>query len=57
VVSFTPRPLYPQRNSPRYPLDGRLGGPQSRPGSGGEEENSQSPPLIDSEVIYRLFIQ
>jgi hypothetical protein len=27
VVSFTPRPLYPQEKSPRYPLDRRLGGP------------------------------
>jgi hypothetical protein len=25
VVSFTPRPLYPQGKSPWYPLDGRLG--------------------------------
>jgi len=29
VVSFTPRPLYPCRKSPRYPLDRRLGGPES----------------------------
>jgi hypothetical protein len=29
VVSFTPRPLYPQAKSPRYPLDRRLGGSQS----------------------------
>jgi hypothetical protein len=35
VVSFTPRPLYPQRKSPRYPLDTRLGGPPSRSGRGG----------------------
>jgi hypothetical protein len=27
VVSFTPRPLYPQGKSPRNPLDRRLGGP------------------------------
>jgi hypothetical protein len=26
VVSFTLRPLYPQRKSPWYPLDRRLGG-------------------------------
>jgi hypothetical protein len=26
--------------SPRYPLDRRLGGPQSRSGRGGEEENT-----------------
>jgi hypothetical protein len=36
VVSFTPRPLYPQEKSPWYPLDRRLGGPQSRSGSGGD---------------------
>jgi hypothetical protein len=30
VVSFTLRSLYTWENSPRYPLDGRLGGPQSR---------------------------
>jgi len=29
VVSFTPRPLYPQGKSPWYPLDRRLGDPQS----------------------------
>jgi hypothetical protein len=31
MVSFTPRPLYPQGKSPWYPL----GGPQSRSGRGG----------------------
>jgi hypothetical protein len=41
VISFTPRPLYPQGKSPWYPLDRRLGGPQSRSRSGGEEKNSQ----------------
>jgi hypothetical protein len=38
VVSFTPRPLYPRGKSPRYPLDRRLGGPQSRSGRRGEEK-------------------
>jgi hypothetical protein len=47
VVSFTPRPLYPQRKSPWYPLDRRLGGPQSRSGRGGEEKNSQHPSGIE----------
>jgi hypothetical protein len=37
VVSFTPRPLYPQGKRLRYPLDMRLGGPQSRSGHDGEE--------------------
>jgi hypothetical protein len=39
-VSFTPRPLYLQGKSPQYPLDKRLGGPQSPTktywGSGGK---------------------
>jgi hypothetical protein len=47
VVSFTPQPLYPQGKSPLYPLDRRLGGPQSRSGRGGEDKNSQPPPGIE----------
>jgi hypothetical protein len=35
VVSFMP-----QGKSPQYPLDRRLGGPQSCSGRGGEEKNS-----------------
>jgi hypothetical protein len=46
VVSFTPRPLYPQGESTRYPLDRRLGELQSRSGLGGEEKNFQ--PLRES---------
>jgi hypothetical protein len=38
VVNFTPRPLYPRGKSPRYPLDRRLDGPQSRSGRFGEEK-------------------
>jgi hypothetical protein len=38
VISFTPLPLYPRGKSPRYPLDRRLGGPQSRSGRRGEEK-------------------
>jgi hypothetical protein len=38
VVSFTPRPLYPQGKRPRYPLDKRLGGPQYRSGRRGKEK-------------------
>jgi hypothetical protein len=38
VVSFTPRPLYPRGKGPLYPLDRRLGGPQSRSGRHGEEK-------------------
>jgi hypothetical protein len=29
VVSFTPRTLYSQEKSPRYPLDRRLGDPRA----------------------------
>jgi hypothetical protein len=47
VVSFTPRPLYLQGKRPWYPLDRRLGGPQSRSGRDGEEKNSQPPPGIE----------
>jgi hypothetical protein len=38
MVSFTPLPLYPRGKSPRYPLDRRLGGPQSRCWWRGEEK-------------------
>jgi hypothetical protein len=64
VVSFTPRPLYPQGKRPWYPLDRKLGGPQSRSGRGGEEKNSQPPPGIEpyhylsffnQERVYRLI--
>jgi hypothetical protein len=34
VVSFTPRSLYSQGKSPRYPVARRLGGPPSRYGRG-----------------------
>jgi hypothetical protein len=36
-----------QGTSPWYPLDRRLGGPQSRSGIGGEEKNPQPPPGIE----------
>jgi hypothetical protein len=39
VVSFTPLPLYPRGKSPRYPLDRRQSGPQSRSGRRGEQKN------------------
>jgi hypothetical protein len=38
VVSFTPLPLYPWGKSSRYPLEKRLGGPQSQSGRHGEEK-------------------
>jgi hypothetical protein len=54
VVSFTPRPIYPQRKSTWYPLDRRLGGSQSRSGRGGEEKNSQSLPGFEPRIIQRI---
>jgi len=39
----------PQEKSPWYPLDRRLGGPQSRSGRGGLEKNSQPPPGIEPQ--------
>jgi hypothetical protein len=38
VVSFRPRPLYPRGNSPLYPFDWRLGGPQSQSVRRGEDK-------------------
>jgi hypothetical protein len=37
----------PPGKEPLYPLDRRLGGPQSHSGRGGEEKNSQPPPGIE----------
>jgi hypothetical protein len=39
--------VLPFGKSPFYPLDRRVGGPQSRSGRGGEEKNSQPPPGIE----------
>jgi hypothetical protein len=47
VISFTPRPLYPQGKNHWCPLDRRLSGPQNRSGRGGEEKNSQIAPGIE----------
>jgi hypothetical protein len=54
VVSFTPRPLYPQGKSPCYPLDRRLSGSQSRSGCGGEKKNSQPLPGLKSPIIQPI---
>jgi hypothetical protein len=50
-VSFTLRPLYTQGQSPLYPLDRRLGGPQRLSGRGGEEKISQPLPELESSII------
>jgi hypothetical protein len=45
MVSFTPRPLYPHPvSAPVTHWVGGLGGPQSRPGRGGEEKKSHHAP-------------
>jgi len=46
-----PGPFTPGGNNPHYPLDRRLGGPQSRSGRGGEEKKSQ--PLPGIEPVYQ----
>jgi hypothetical protein len=40
----------PPGKRPWYPLDRRLGGPQSRSGRGGEEKNSQPPPESNPDL-------
>jgi len=41
----------PQENSPWYPLDERLSGPQSRSGRGDEEKNHQPLPGLKLSII------
>jgi len=56
VVTFTPQLFYTQGKNPWYPLDRRLGGPQSQSGHGGVEKNSQ--PLSGLEpLIIQLIAQ
>jgi hypothetical protein len=50
VVSFTTRPLYPQGNSPWYPLYRKLIAPQIRAGRGGEKKNSLSLPRLELQI-------
>jgi hypothetical protein len=54
VVSFTPRLLYPRGKSPRYPLDRRLGGPQSRSRRRGEENilNPTEPSVVQPATCW-----
>jgi hypothetical protein len=52
--SFTPRPLYLQGKSAWYPLDRRLGEPQSRSGRGGEDRNSQPLPGSETPIVQPI---
>jgi hypothetical protein len=47
VVSFTSRPPYSRGKIPRYNLNRRLGGPQSRSGHGGEGKKSHQLPGVE----------
>jgi len=49
-----PWPLYPQGKIPQYPLDRRLGGPQSLSGCGGEVKNSQPLSALESLIIQPI---
>jgi hypothetical protein len=51
VFSFTLRPLYPQGKIAWNSLDRRLGGPQSRSGCCGEDEDSQPLPGLEPPII------
>jgi hypothetical protein len=60
---LAPAALPPGKESPWYPLDRRLGWPQSRAGRGSLEKISQPPPGIEpqnpdrparSPALYRL---
>jgi hypothetical protein len=58
VVSFTLLLFYPGRNLPRYSLDRRWGGPQSRPGRGGlpcGESNTGRPARSSVTILTELF--
>jgi hypothetical protein len=44
-------PLYAQGKRPLYPLDRRLGGPQSQSGHGGEEKNFHPIPGLKPLII------
>jgi hypothetical protein len=55
VVGFMPRPLYPQGKIPWYPLDTRLGGPQSRSGRSDDEKNSRDWEGLELNGTHRLL--
>jgi hypothetical protein len=55
VVRLTPLVLY-LVDSPQYPLDRKLGGPQSQSGHYGEEKNHALPGIEPGPSLYRLLI-
>jgi len=52
MISFTLRPFYPLGESSRYPFDRRLGGPQSRSGSGDDDKKSYFAPAGNGTLIF-----
>jgi hypothetical protein len=54
VISFTSWLLHPQGKSPWYPLDRRLGGPQSWSGCSGEEINFHRVLGLDPLIIQHI---
>jgi hypothetical protein len=55
VVNFTPRPLYPQGRSPRYPLDRRLGEPHCL-NSVLVSTFMSSPQLVERTLVSSLLL-
>jgi hypothetical protein len=55
-VSFTPRPLHSQGNSPRYPLHRKRDGSKSRYGRGDEEKTSVPLPGIEPNPPARSLV-
>jgi hypothetical protein len=50
-----PAALYPRRKDPRYPLDRRLGGPQSRSGRRDEKKNPLPQSGIEPQSVVTSF--
>jgi hypothetical protein len=48
--------LYPHGKNPWYPLDRRLGGPETQSGRRGEEKNSQPIPGLETPIIQSVVI-
>jgi hypothetical protein len=49
-----PAPFHQEKSRPWYPLDRKLGGPQSRSGRGGDEKNSQRLPWLEHPTIQPI---
>jgi hypothetical protein len=58
MVSFTPLPLCPRGKSPCYPLDRRLGGPQSQSKWSGAKKKIFPLPRIESrpQISHKEFL-